>query len=31
MATKPVISIDVDDSKFAKFKALFDEYTSALG
>jgi hypothetical protein len=31
MATKPVISIDVDDSKFAKFKALFDEYVSALG
>ena len=31
MATKPVISIDVDDSKFEAFFKLFSEYNAALG
>lgn len=31
MPNKPVIEIGVNDDAFAKFKSLFDEYTTALG
>jgi hypothetical protein len=31
LAAKSIIAIDVDDSAFAKFYALFNEYNAALG
>ncbi len=30
MANKPIISIDVDDTRFKRFKSLFDSYQTAL-